>query len=53
MVHPNVLRNCNIDARKYRGFAFGVGVERLAMLYYGVEDIREFYASNSEFLNQI
>ena len=50
MVHPNVLRNCNIDARKYRGFAFGVGVERLAMLYYGVEDIREFYASNSEFL---
>jgi len=53
MVHPNVLRNCNIDARKYRGFAFGIGVERLAMLYYGVEDIREFYASNSEFLNQI
>ena len=53
MVHPNVLRNCNIDARKYRGFAFGVGVERLAMLYYGVEDIREFYASNSEFLNKI
>ena len=52
MVHPNVLSGCNIDKKKYRGFAFGMGVERLAMLYYGVSDIREFYSSNLDFLNQ-
>ena len=52
MVHPNVLNGCNIDIKKFRGFAFGMGVERLAMLYYGVTDIREFYSSNLDFLNQ-
>jgi phenylalanyl-tRNA synthetase alpha chain len=52
MVHPNVLKGCNIDTQKYRGFAFGMGIERLAMLYYGVDDIRDFYASNLDFLNQ-
>ena len=52
MVHPNVLNGCNIDPKKFRGFAFGMGVERLAMLYYGVSDIREFYSSNLDFLNQ-
>jgi len=52
MVHPNVLTNCNIDTKKYRGFAFGMGIERLAMLRYGVQDIREFYSSNLDFLNQ-
>jgi phenylalanyl-tRNA synthetase alpha chain len=52
MVHPNVLNGCNIDTSKFRGFAFGMGVERLAMLYYGVTDIREFYSSNLDFLNQ-
>ena len=52
MVHPNVLNGCNIDPKKFRGFAFGMGVERLAMLYYGVTDIREFYSSNLDFLNQ-
>ena len=52
MVHPNVLNGCNIDTKKYSGFAFGMGVERLAMLYYGVTDIREFYSSNLDFLNQ-
>ena len=52
MVHPNVLKGCNIDRQKYRGFAFGMGIERLAMLYYGVDDIRDFYASNLDFLNQ-
>ena len=52
MVHPNVLEGCNIDTKKYRGFAFGMGVERLAMLYYGVTDIREFYSSNLDFLSQ-
>ena len=52
MVHPNVLNGCNIDTKKFRGFAFGMGVERLAMLYYDVTDIREFYSSNLDFLNQ-
>ncbi|MDA9332418.1 phenylalanine--tRNA ligase subunit alpha [Gammaproteobacteria bacterium] len=52
MVHPNVLQGCNIDTNTYRGFAFGMGVERLAMLYYGVNDIRDFYSSNLDFLNQ-
>ena len=52
MVHPNVLNGCNIDTNKFRGFAFGMGIERLAMLYYGVTDIREFYSSNLDFLNQ-
>jgi len=52
MVHPNVLKGCNIDRQKYRGFAFGMGIERLAMLYYGVDDIRDFYSSNLDFLNQ-
>jgi phenylalanyl-tRNA synthetase alpha chain len=53
MVHPNVLKNCNIDHNKFQGYAFGMGVERLAMLYYGVKDIRDFYSSNLEFLEQI
>jgi len=53
MVHPNVLINCNIDHHKFQGYAFGMGVERLAMLYYGVKDIRDFYSSNLEFLEQI
>ena len=52
MVHPNVLKGCNIDTQKYGGFAFGMGIERLAMLYYGVDDIRDFYSSNLDFLNQ-
>ena len=52
MVHPNVLKGCNVDTKKYRGFAFGMGIERLAMLYYGVSDIRDFYTSNLDFLNQ-
>ena len=52
MVHPNVLNGCKIDTDKFRGFAFGMGVERLAMLYFGVTDIREFYSSNLDFLNQ-
>ena len=52
MVHPNVLSGCKIDTKKFRGFAFGMGVERLAMLYFGVRDIREFYSSNLDFLNQ-
>ena len=52
MVHPKVLEMSNVDTSKYKGFAFGMGVERLAMLYYGVTDIREFYSSNLDFLDQ-
>jgi phenylalanyl-tRNA synthetase alpha chain len=52
IVNPIVLENCNIDSNKYSGLAFGLGVERIAMLKYGVSDIREFYKSNLDFLNQ-
>jgi len=50
MVHPNVLRNCNIDPDKYQGFAFGFGWDRLAMLKYGLDDIREFSANDVRWL---
>ena len=46
MVNPNVLRNCGIDPDKYQGFAFGMGVERMAMLKYGVPDLRTFYETD-------
>ena len=52
IVNPIVLENCNIDSEKYSGLAFGLGVERIAMLKYGVNDIREFYKSNLDFLRQ-
>lgn len=52
MVHPNVLKGCGINPAQYNGFAFGMGIERLAMLYFGVEDIRDFYNSDLEFLQQ-
>jgi phenylalanyl-tRNA synthetase alpha chain len=52
MVHPNVLKHVNIDSEKYLGFAFGLGVERLAMLRYGVNDLRLFYESDLRFLMQ-
>ena len=52
VVNPKVLENCNIDPNKYSGLAFGLGVERIAMLKYGVNDIREFYKSNLDFLEQ-
>ena len=52
IVNPIVLENCNIDSNKYCGLAFGLGVERIAMLKYGVDDIREFYKSNLDFLAQ-
>ena len=51
MVHPNVLEMAGIDSKKYTGFAFGVGIERLAMLKYGVSDIRELFANDIRFLN--
>ena len=52
IVNPKVLENCNIDSKQYKGLAFGLGIERIAMLKYGIEDIREFYKSNLDFLNQ-
>ncbi len=52
MVHPNVLSNCNIDPNKYTGFAFGMGIERPAMLKYGVNDLRLFSENDVRFLQQ-
>ena len=52
MVHPNVLRNCGIDPEVYSGFAFGMGVDRLVMLKYGIDDIRLLYENDMRFLNQ-
>lgn len=52
MVHPNVFKHVNIDSEKYLGFAFGLGVERMAMLRYGVNDLRLFFDNDLRFLNQ-
>jgi phenylalanyl-tRNA synthetase alpha chain len=52
MVHPNVFKACGIDAERYSGFAFGFGIERLAMLRYGVNDLRLFYDNDLRFLTQ-
>ena len=52
MVHPEVLRNVGIDPERYTGFAFGMGVERLAMLRYGVNDLRAFFENDVRFLRQ-
>ena len=52
MVHPNVLRNVGIEPEKYTGFAFGLGVERFAMLRYGVDDLRSFFDNDVRFLRQ-
>lgn len=52
MVHPNVLENCGIDPEVYTGFAFGMGIERIAMLKYQVDDLRHFFESDVRFLKQ-
>ena len=52
IVNPIVLKNCNIDPKKFSGLAFGLGIERIAMLKHQVKDIREFYKSNLDFLGQ-
>ncbi|MFV8781684.1 phenylalanine--tRNA ligase subunit alpha [Microbulbifer sp. SA54] len=52
MVHPNVFASCDIDSEKYSGFAFGLGVERMAMLRYGVNDLRLFFDNDLRFLKQ-
>ena len=52
MVHPQVLRNCGINPDEYTGFAFGLGIERFAMLYYGIDDLRVFFQNDLRFLGQ-
>ena len=52
MVHPNVLEMAGYDSKKYQGFAFGIGIERIAMLKYGIDDIRNFYTDDVRFLKQ-
>ena len=51
MVHPNVLKNCKVDPSKFQGFAFGIGIDRLAMLKYGINDLRSFFESDYRWLN--
>ena len=50
MVHPNVLENCGIDSKRYQGFAFGMGIERIAMLKYGIPDLRTFFEADLRWL---
>ncbi|MFY8079014.1 MAG: phenylalanine--tRNA ligase subunit alpha, partial [Flavobacteriales bacterium] len=52
MVDPNVLAASGIDPEKYSGFAFGMGIERIAMLRYGVDDLRHFFENDMRFLSQ-
>ena len=52
MVHPSVLRNCGVDPARFSGYAFGMGVDRLAMLRYGVKDLRSFFDNDTRFLRQ-
>ena len=52
MVHPEILAAAGYDPNRYTGFAAGMGVERIAMLKYGISDIRHFYSNDLRFLNQ-
>ena len=52
VVHPNVLKNCGIDPEEYSGYAFGMGVERLAMMMLNIKDIRTFYENDLRVLKQ-
>jgi phenylalanyl-tRNA synthetase alpha chain len=52
MVHPNVLRNCELDPEEWSGFAFGFGIDRLAKERHGIDDIREFVTGDLRFLRQ-
>ena len=52
MVHPNVFKHVGYESGKYTGFAFGMGVERVAMIKYGITDIRMFYENDIDFLKQ-
>ena len=52
MVHPNVLDMCGIDSKEYQGFAFGIGLERVTLLKYEIDDMRLLYENDVRFLNQ-
>lgn len=52
MVHPGVLRNMGVDTEQYRGLAFAIGIDRLAMMKWGIEDVRLFHANKLAFLRQ-
>jgi phenylalanyl-tRNA synthetase alpha chain len=52
MVHPNVLKSCNIDPEEYTGFAFGMGIDRITMLKYGITDIRDFFINDIRMFKQ-
>ena len=52
MVDPNVLDNCHIDSSQYSGFAFGMGIERIALLKYEIKDLRLFFENDLRFLKQ-
>jgi phenylalanyl-tRNA synthetase alpha chain len=51
MVHPNVLKSVNLDPDEYQGFAFGMGIERMAMLKYGIPDLRTFFEGDTRWLD--
>ena len=52
MVHPNVLKNAGVDPQKYRGFAFGMGLDRLALLRWAIDDVRLMHSADLRFINQ-
>jgi phenylalanyl-tRNA synthetase alpha chain len=52
MVHPNVLTNAGLDPQKYQGFAFGMGLDRLALLRWGIDDVRHMHSADLRFINQ-
>lgn len=52
MVHPNVLRNCNVNPDEWQGFAFAIGVDRVVMLKYGITDVRMLYEGDLRMINQ-
>ena len=52
MVHPQVLSNCGVDPEKYKGFAFGMGLDRLALLRWGIDDVRLMHSADLRFINQ-
>ena len=52
MVHPSVLRNAGVDPEKYQGFAFGMGLDRLALLRWGIDDVRLMHSADLRFVNQ-
>ena len=51
MVHPNVIKNCGLDPDEYQGFAFGLGIERLAMLKFGIPDLRTFFEGDVRWID--